>query len=289
VLDARTAGLTLVALVAFASNSLLTRLALGAQQIDAATFTALRLGAGTLALALVVRVSAVGRPRRRERGLLGPLSLFAYALPFSFAYVRIGAATGALVLFAAVQLTMIGFGLARGERPPLLGWFGIALALAGLLLLTLPAASRPDPLGVGLMLLAGVAWGAYSLAGRSAPDPIAANARNFLWASIPALLVVVFVALQGGVAATERGLGLALACGALTSGMGYAVWYRVLPRLSVLQASVSQLSVPVIAALAAVAWLDERASSRLLIAGVAVLSGVGLVLSARQRAPRRPT
>jgi drug/metabolite transporter (DMT)-like permease len=286
VLDVRTAGLTLVALFAFASNSLLTRLALGAQQIDAATFTALRLVAGALALALVARVSAAGRPRRRERGLLGPLSLFAYALPFSFAYLRVGAATGALVLFAAVQLTMIGFGLARGERPSLLGWFGIALALAGLLLLTLPAASRPDPLGVGLMLLAGVAWGAYSLAGRSAPDPIAANARNFLWASTPALLVAVLVAVQGGAAATDLGIGLALACGALTSGMGYAVWYRVLPRLSVMQASVSQLSVPVIAALAAVAWLDERASPRLVIAGLAVLSGVGLVLSARQRASR---
>jgi drug/metabolite transporter (DMT)-like permease len=279
--DLETVALTLLALVAFASNSILTRLALGSHQIDAASFTCLRLGAGAAALALLVRARAGSWAPLRGRGVRGPLALLAYAGPFSFAYLRVGAAVGALVLFGVVQLTMIGYGIARGERPSPLAWVGLVLAVVGLAILTVPSAARPDPLGVALMTVAGVAWGVYSLAGRTTADPLAENARSFLW-SCPAAMVAVGVG-HASVEASGRGIALALVSGAVTSGLGYAIWYRALPRLSVTQAAVAQLSVPVIAAIGAVGLLDEKLSARLVIAAVAVLSGVGLVLSARLR------
>lgn len=281
-LDLTTVALTLLALIAFAFNSLLTRLALGAQQIDAATFSALRLSAGALVLALWVRVQAGSWAPLRGARAPGPLALFAYAAPFSFAYLRIGAAVGALVLFGVVQLTMIGYGIARAERPSALAWLGIALACLGLAVLTVPAATRPDPWGLLLMTIAGIAWGVYSLLGRSKGDPLAANARNFLWSCPLALLLSAVT--QAGAHATGRGIWLAVISGALTSGFGYAIWYRALPRLSVTQAAVAQLAVPIIAALGAALLLDETLSARLMLAGAAVLSGVGLVLSARTRA-----
>jgi drug/metabolite transporter (DMT)-like permease len=276
-----TAALTLLALIAFASNSLLTRLALGSHQIDAATFTSIRLGAGAVVLALLVRARAGSWTPLRGGDARGPLALFAYAAPFSFAYLRIGAAVGALVLFGVVQLTMIGYALFRGERPAAWTWLGIALAMAGLAILTVPAATRPDPIGVLLMTIAGIAWAVYSLAGKSTADPIAANARSFLW-SFPLALLVMFAFWTSGTA-SSRGIALALVSGAVTSGLGYAIWYRALPRLTVTQAAVAQLTVPIIAALAAVALLHERVTGRLLISGAAVLSGVGLVLLARSR------
>ena len=279
--DLPTVGLTLLALIAFAANSLLTRLALGSHQIDAAMFVAIRLAAGAAVLALLVRTKARSWTSLRGRGAIGPLALLAYALPFSFAYLRIGAAVGALVLFGVVQLTMIAYGIARGERPSPLAWVGLALAITGLATLTVPSATRPDPLGLALMTVAGVAWAIYSLVGRASSQPLAANARSFLWASLPAILVA-FV-MHTSVAATARGVALALVSGAVTSGLGYAVWYRALPRLSVMQAAVAQLSVPVIAAVSAAALLDERLSVRLVFAAAAVLSGVGLVLSSRVR------
>lgn len=226
-MNLRTVAFTLLALIAFASNSLLTRLALGSHQIDAATFTAIRLCAGAVVLVMLVRVQAGSWVPMRGRGVVGPLALFAYAAPFSFAYLRIGAAVGALVLFGVVQLTMIGYALFRGERPSVLTWVGILLATAGLALLTVPAVARPDPLGLLMMAIAGVAWGVYSLAGRTASDPIAANARSFLWGSLLALLLVA-VALPG-IAANGRGIALAVVSGAVTSGLGYAIWYRALP------------------------------------------------------------
>ena len=279
--DIKTVALTLLALIAFASNSILTRLALGSRQIDAATFTSIRLGAGAVVLTLLVRAKAGTWTRLSGRRALGPLTLLAYAGPFSFAYLRIGAAVGALVLFGVVQLTMIGYGMVRGERPSPLAWMGLALAIAGLATLTVPSATRPDPLGLALMTIAGIAWGTYSLVGRTTSDPLAENARSFLWSSLPAILLA--CVLHASVVASGRGIVLALVSGAVTSGLGYAVWYQALPRLSVTQAAVAQLSVPVIAAIGAAALLDERLSSRLLIAAVAVLSGVGLVLSARSR------
>jgi drug/metabolite transporter (DMT)-like permease len=279
--DAKTIALTLLALLAFASNSLLTRLALGSHQIDAATFTAIRLVAGAVVLAAIARAKAGSWKPLRGRSVAGAVALFAYAAPFSFAYLRIGAAVGALVLFGVVQLTMIGYGVARGERPTAPMWVGLALAAAGLAALTVPSVARPDPLGVVLMAIAGVAWGVYSLVGRTTPDPLAANARSFLCSAPLAVLLV--LAVRGTVMTTPRGLALALLSGAVTSGLGYAIWYRALPRLSVTQAAVAQLSVPVIAALGAVVVLREQLGARLVISGACVLTGVGLVLSARAR------
>ncbi len=280
--DAKTAALTLLALVAFASNSLLTRLALGTHQIDAAGFTAIRLGAGAVMLVALVVGQTRSWSAMKGSSAAGPLALFVYAAPFSFAYLRIGAAVGALVLFGVVQLTMIGYGIARGERPSATMWLGLVLAAAGLALLTVPSVTRPDPLGVLLMAVAGVAWAVYTLVGRGTPDPLAANARSFLWSAPLALaLVVLVIATRGDAPPSARGIVLALVSGAVTSGLGYAIWYRALPSLTVTQAAVAQLSVPVIAALGAVAVLGEAVSSRLVVAGVMVLSGVGLVLSAR--------
>ena len=274
--------LTLLALVAFAANSLLARLALGAHAIDAATFTLLRLGSGAAVLSLLVRKQGRTLIAPRGSGAFGPLALFGYVAPFSFAYVRIGAAVGALVLFGVVQLTMVGYGIVRGERPSAWSWLGLALATGGLLVLTLPSAARPDPLGLALMVVAGVAWAAYSLAGRESTDPVAANAWSFLLASLPAFVLATVV--RSPAEPSWRGVALAVLSGGVASGLGYAVWYRVLPRLSVTQAAVAQLSVPVIAAAGAALLLHERLSARLLVAGVLVLSGVSLVLTARRPA-----
>ena len=277
--DIRTIFLTLLALIAFASNSLLTRLALGSRQIDAATFTSIRLVSGAVVLALLVRMRDGTFKPLRGRGPIGALALFAYAVPFSFAYLRIGAAVGALVLFGVVQLTMIGYAVLRGERPTAVAWIGLVIAFGGLAILTTPAVMRPDMWGVALMVLAGIAWGVYSLHGKTALDPIAANAQSFIWSSVPSLILVMI--LRNSLSSSAQGLALACVSGVVTSGLGYAVWYRALPRLSVMQAAVAQLSVPVIAAIGAVALLHETLSARLVISGVAVLSGVGIVLTAR--------
>jgi drug/metabolite transporter (DMT)-like permease len=280
-IDVRTATLTLFALLAFASNSILTRLALGSHEADAATFTSIRLAAGAVVLALLVRIQAGTWKPLRGRDPIGPIALFLYAVPFSFAYLRIGAAAGALVLFGVVQLTMIGYGLLRGERPTPLAWIGLLLAAGGLVALTLPSARSPDPLGIALMTIAGIAWAAYSITGKGTSDPLAANARSFLWSTVPALAIA--VALRDSIHASTRGIEVALTSGAVTSGLGYAIWYRALPGLSVMQAAVAQLSVPVIAAIAAGGLLGEALSTRLVVCGAAVLTGVGLVLVARSR------
>jgi len=277
----RTVLLTLLALVAFASNSLLTRLALGSHAIDAASFTLLRLASGALVLTSVVRVQTGAFTAVRGRSLVGPLALFCYAGPFSFAYLRIGAAVGALVLFGVVQLTMVGYGIVRGERPSATSFAGLVVASAGLAVLTVPSATRPDAWGLALMVTAGVAWAVYTLAGRKSPEPVAANAWSFLASSVlgvPLALVMRPEALPSG-----RGVILALVSGGVTSGLGYAIWYRALPRLSVTQAAVAQLSVPVLAALGAALLLGEQLSARLVVAGALVLGGVALVLSARRR------
>jgi drug/metabolite transporter (DMT)-like permease len=255
-------------------------MALGAHAIDAATFTAVRVMAGAVVLVALARSRDGSWAGLRGGGVAGPVTLFAYAAPFSFAYVRIGAAVGALVLFGAVQLAMLGYGLFHGERPSPRTWAGLALATSGLVLLTAPAASRPDPLGVALMAAAGVAWAIYTIAGRASREPVAANARNFLWSSPLALLLVAGSA--GPTVVSVRGVALAMVSGGLTSGLGYVIWYRALPRLSVTQAAVAQVGVPVLAAAGGVALLGEPLSLRLILSGAAVLGGIGLVLSSRR-------
>jgi drug/metabolite transporter (DMT)-like permease len=275
-----TAGLTTVAMVAFAANSLLCRAALGGGHADAATFTALRLLGGAVALGLLARIR--GRPAPPSRFAWGSaVALFAYAAGFSLAYMRIPAGVGALLLFAAVQLTMIGAGLVRGERPRPLEGLGLASALAGLLLLTRPGLARPDPLGAGLMLVAGAAWGLYSLRGRGHGDAVAMNASSFARALLLSLATGAAAALLGVTRLSPTGVGLALASGAIASGLGYAVWYAALRGLTATRAAIVQLSAPPLAAVGAVVFLDESYSPTLLQASILILGGIALAVAAR--------
>jgi drug/metabolite transporter (DMT)-like permease len=277
-IDGRTVALTLLALVAFASNSILTRLALGAGRIDAASFSAIRFASGAAALTMLVGRSQ-GSRSLRPTSAIAPLALVAYAAPFSFAYLRIGAAVGALILFGAAQVTMVVYGIVRGERPRPVAWVGLLMATAGLSALTLRSPARPDIVGLLLMTIAGIAWGVYSLAGKTAADPVAANARNFIWGALP--LALLMTANLGAVVVTPRGVALALVSGVIATAGGYVVWYRALRGLTVTQAAVAQLSVPVLAALGAVLFLDESISRRLVLSAGTVLGGITLVLVAR--------
>lgn len=265
---------TVLALVAFAANSLLCRSALRDGAIDPATFTVVRLVAGAVVLAAIVRLrrgAAAG-----QGSWPSAIALLAYAAAFSFAYVSLTAATGALLLFGAVQATMIGAGVVRGERPAPDQLAGIVLALGGLVWLLLPGLEAPPPLGAALMLAAGVAWGVYSLRGRRGGAPLAVNAGNFVRAAI---LSLPLLALAGHASPPQpSGIALALASGALASGVGYAVWYTALPSLRAATAASVQLAVPVLTAIAGVALLGEPATWRLAIATVAILGGIALVI-----------
>ena len=268
------------ALIGFAANSLLTRAALGAGRIDPASFTALRLATGAATLALLV--SARQRPREDRGSWSAAAALAGYAIFFTLAYTRIGAGVGALVLFGSVQVTMIGVGLARGERPGRLDWLGLSLAVAGLLVFALPGAAAPDLTGTLLMVFAGMSWGGYSLAGRHSHDPLGATAGNFLRAC--AFGPLAFVALAGATPhITAAGAGLAAASGSLASGVGYTLWYSALPSLSAWRAGVIQLVVPALTAVAASVLLDELFSLRLAAATGLVALGVGLTIWSSRR------
>ncbi|SDH29051.1 Threonine/homoserine efflux transporter RhtA [Pseudomonas benzenivorans] len=278
-MTARTLLLTALAMLAFAGNSLLCRLALRETAIDAASFTSLRILAGALTLWLLLRL----RPGHAALAGSWPAAaaLFAYAAAFSFAYLSLDAGVGALLLFGAVQLSMIAWGLYRGERFNLTASSGLLLALGGLLALLLPGATAPALGGALLMLLAGVAWGIYSLLGRGVGDPLAATAGNFL-RGVP-LALLVSALLLGRADWDGPGLVYALLSGALTSGIGYAIWYTALRGLQAFQAATVQLSVPILAALAGSLLLGEALSLRLLLSAAAVLGGIALVLGAKQR------
>jgi drug/metabolite transporter (DMT)-like permease len=276
------AGLTAVAMLAFAANSLLCRLALQQGRIDPASFGAIRLAAGALTLVCVMRGRGPARTDRAadtSAGWPSAVMLFAYVALFSFAYVSLPAGTGALILFGAVQLTMLGAGLLSGERFAAGGWLGMALALAGLAILLLPGAAAPSLSGAALMAGAGAAWGGYSLRGRGAPDPLAATGASFVRAAPLAILLVLPFATR--VHADAGGAGLAVASGAVTSGLGYVVWYAALRGLTALRAAVVQLSVPLLAAAGGVLLLGEAFTARLALAALAILGGIGLVLGSR--------
>lgn len=274
-------GLAVLALLCFAANSVLARLALRSGGIDPASFTAIRLLSGAIVLGLLLRARGGARAATGGRWA-GAALLFLYAAPFSFAYLSLPAGTGALLLFGAVQLTMIGAGLRSGERPQPLEWIGLIAALAGLVYLNLPGLGAPSIQGALLMLLAGVAWGLYSLRGRTAGPPLARTAESFLLAT-PLGLALAAIWLPHS-HLTPAGASYAVASGALASGLGYAAWYAVLPRLSATRAGTIQLAVPVVAALAGAALLEERVSVRLALSAVAILGGVGLAISAKARA-----
>jgi drug/metabolite transporter (DMT)-like permease len=275
--------LTALALLAFAGNSLLCRLALKETHIDAATFTAVRIVSGALALWLIVRLRREAQPG--SGNWLSAFALFAYAICFSFAYIYLPAGTGALLLFGAVQATMIGYGLWSGERLHGTQFAGLMLALGGLVGLLLPGISAPPLFASALMLGAGAAWGVYSLRGRGGGAPLPTTAQNFLRAVPFAAATSAFAAIAAPAALDTAGVCYALASGILTSAIGYAIWYTALKGLSSTQAATVQLSVPVIAAAGGIALLGEHFSLRLLLAAAAILGGIALVIGARGRAP----
>nr|WP_246307583.1 DMT family transporter [Azospirillum melinis] len=275
-------------MLAFAANSILCRLALTQTAIDPAGFTLVRIASGAASLWLIAR--ATGHAKAGAGSWRGAAALLAYAAAFSFAYLTMTAGTGALLLFGAVQATMILVGLYRGERLEPLQWGGLALALGGLALLLAPGLSAPDPLGALLMVVAGAAWGIYSLLGRASRDPIATTAGNFLRAAPMAAVLALLVALAaplsgGGLRWDQGGLVYAVLSGALASGVGYSIWYAALPALTAARAASVQLSVPVITALVAVLALGERITPVLAVSSVAVLGGIALVILGKS--PRR--
>jgi drug/metabolite transporter (DMT)-like permease len=265
-------------MLAFAGNSLLCRAALRDTPIDAATFTTIRIVAGAITLWLIVRVRDGARPQTGSWP--SALALFAYAAFFSYAYLGLNAATGALLLFGAVQATMIGYGLVHGERFG--GWrsAGLALAVAGLVGLLLPGLAAPSPLHAALMIAAGIAWGAYSLRGRGAGDPTQVTAGNF--ARGAAFAVALSAAAFPWLSIDPAGAGYAMASGAITSGVGYAIWYAALKGLQATSAATVQLSVPAITALGGVALLGETLTLRLVLCSIAILGGIALVILAKR-------
>ena len=275
---ARVIALTSLAMIAFAGNSLLCRIALKHTHIDATSFTTIRLISGALMLWLIVYMR---HDRHTGRGnWISAFALFVYAAGFSFAYVSLPAAAGALLLFGAVQATMIGYGVWTGERLLKLQLVGLMLAFGGLFGLLLPGLSAPPLHGSILMLGAGFAWGVYSLRGRGAGDPNKVTAGNFLRAApIAATLSVLMFT---GTSLDYAGFWYAVSSGALASGIGYTIWYTVLPTLKAMNAATIQLSVPVIAALGGIAFLGEPITLRLTLASIAILGGIALVILEKQ-------
>jgi drug/metabolite transporter (DMT)-like permease len=274
----RIVGLTFLAMVAFAANSILCRMALADNGMDAASFTAIRLVSGALVLWTIVQLSPTKKPKGGD--WWSALALFAYAAGFSFAYISLPTATGALLLFGAVQATMIGYGLYRGERLSKRQTMGLVVAISGLVGLMLPGLSSPPLTGAILMLAAGIAWGIYSLRGKNAGDPSSVTAGNFLRAAPIAVLLALF--LFKNISVDTAGFLYAVASGALASGLGYSIWYAVLPSLKATNAATVQLSVPIIAAMGGILFLGEPLSLRLTIASVAILGGTALVISEKQ-------
>lgn len=276
------------AMVAFAANSVLARLALGGDRSDPATFTLLRVLSGAVVLALLAQWRS-----RREAPARGPWlaagswtsasMLVAYAAAFSVAYLRLGAAVGALVLFAVVQLVVFAAALRAGERPRVATWVGLGLALLGLVVLTAPGSSAPDATGAMVMALAGASWAGYTLRGRQVTSPIEATAANFVrGVPLTAVLAVVMFALESGPRAPSwSGVVYAVLSGAVASGVGYALWYSALPRLTRAQSGIIQLAPAPLAAIGGLAVIGEPITLRVALASVLILGGVALGIAAR--------
>jgi drug/metabolite transporter (DMT)-like permease len=271
-----------VTLVAFAANSLLCRMALAPDLIDPVAFTVIRLGSGVAVLLPLSALISEPRPSGRSAGSWrSSFALFLYAMAFSLAYVSLETGMGALILFGSVQATMIGVGLWRGERPRPREWGGLITAMVGLVYLVLPGITAPDPLGALLMLASGVGWGVYSLRGKDAAAPVAATAGNFA-RTLPLAFLGVFIA-WGSLHSTPRGVTLAIVSGAVTSALGYVIWYLALRDLTATRAAIVQLAVPVIAAVGGIVVLAEEPTARLGIASILILGGVGGAVVARDR------
>ena len=289
-------ALTVFALLAFAANSLLCRLALGDGAIDPVSFTSIRIVSGAVALyvilflrtsSLQVSSSNAGASAPSEPGRVRPRwrsagALFAYAIAFSFAYLNLTAGTGALILFGTVQATMLAAAVRSGERPTIGEWIGLGCALAGLVYLVAPGLAAPSPMGAALMTVAGISWGLYSLWGRHAANPLADTGVNFLRAVPLAAVPAILAFLLDGVYASRAGIVLAMVSGAGASGLGYVAWYSALPALTATRAATVQLQVPVLTALAGLVVLDEPITPRLVVATVLVAGGIALAIFARR-------
>ncbi len=275
----RTILLTAFALMAFAANSVLNRLALGGNTIDAASYVGIRLVSGAAILGLLNgfskgNFSFIQQPLKSR--FIPAFYLFAYGIAFSYAYRSLSSGMGAFILFGTVQTTMLSMAVLKGERPHISEWLGLLIAFSGLVYLVFPGLSAPDPLGAVLMLIAGISWAFYTLRGRGVTDPLEITALNFL-CTIPMVLGVVLLTMHQSHISTE---GVVYACisGAVTSGMGYAIWYTALRGLTTTQAALLQLLVPIIAALGGVFLLSESVTIRLIWAGGLIISGVTLAL-----------
>lgn len=283
--------LTAFALLAFAFNSILCRLALRGAEADAAGFTIVRLAAGAITLLVITIISGVSRRGSTQVPLLragvrngswvAALWLAAYAICFSLAYLGLTAGTGALILFGSVQLTMLAVAIAKGERPPLVEWLGIGVAIGGLVYLVLPGLAAA-PLNTSLLMaVAGASWGLYTLRGKKSSEPLADTTGNFVRAlvAVPVLALIFWSSLH----LSPLGALLAILSGAVASGIGYSVWYAALKHHTAARAAVLQLSVPVIAAVLGIFFLAETANIRLVISGALILGGTGLTIVGRKK------
>jgi len=275
----QTALLTSLTMIAFASNSLLNRLALGQNTIDAASYTTIRLISGAVMLFVIAALQRKSGQPILRRSWISAAFLFLYAITFSFAYLSLTTGTGALILFGSVQVTMIVAALRGGERPHFLEWIGLFLALGGLVYLVYPGLAAPSPIGSILMMTAGIAWGFYSIRGRGSLNPLADTAGNFIYA-IPMVLSIRLLTLNN-IHLSTNGIWLATLSGAVASGVGYVIWYTALRGLTTTRAAIVQLSVPVIAAWSGVVILSEAVSRRLFLAGALILGGIALAVLSR--------
>jgi drug/metabolite transporter (DMT)-like permease len=275
----RTGIFTLMALIAFAANSVLCRMALGSVSIDASSFTLVRLVSGALILSLILRITN-NKIRTHSKGSwFSGLMLFTYAITFAFAYTTLDTATGALILFGAVQITIILLSVISGDRLNMSEWIGVTIALSGFFYLVIPGVTTPSAVGFALMTIAGIAWGIYTLNGRSSQSPIMDTTYNFL-RSVPLIIIVTGFTIKN-IHYSSEGLILAGLSGGIASGIGYAIWYNALRGLSAAQAAVVQLLVPVIAAFGGVIFISEVITLRLILAAVMILGGILLVVLGR--------
>ena len=273
--------LTTLAMVAFASNSLLNRFALGRDSIDPVSYTTIRLTSGAVMLFIIASLQRKKGYSILRGSWVSAAFLFLYAITFSFAYLSLTTGTGALILFGSVQVTMIIIALQSGERPHVMEWVGLFLALGGLVYLVFPGLTSPSPIGSVLMTVAGISWGIYSIRGRGSQNPLADTAGNFVYA-VPMVLVVLFISFRD-ISISSSGVTYAVLSGALASGVGYVIWYAALRGLTTTRAATVQLTVPVIAAWSGVVFLAEHVSERLVVAGVLILGGIALAVSNRGR------
>ena len=264
------------ALIAFAFNSILCRMALGSGEADAASFTGVRLASGAMMLALIAASSGKTKKAIKSGHWASAFFLFLYAIAFSFAYLGLTAGTGALILFGSVQMTIVGVALAKGDRPRAFEWVGLVAAFGGLVYLVFPGLSSPPLMASILMSSAGIAWGFYTIRGKGSNDPLADTAGNFL-RSVPMIVVVAMVILPQ-LEITLRGFILAVLSGALASGLGYTVWYAALKHHTPTRTAVLQLSVPVLVAILGMVLLGEAATARLYIAGTLILGGIAMTV-----------